>query len=342
MFVQKTYNFCLQMPQRGARSPSMVGQGRIGELISANRLQDEPLLEEAAGISGLHSRRHEAELRLRAAETNLERLDDVANRYRNLSGEIRKTEALLFHLRWVAAKASESEAESALSACTLAMGERAEIQANFAKIEAIASQKLPALREAEAASAAVLQRLQIAKGQVEEEVARLEGRKNELESRLTPTGKRSFNAKNILLQTMKLTITTLDGEQAELEEASRRVGETEAKSKEELSAATDALDENARRTQLQRTLEEAQTRKQRIEDQTKTVEADLATIVPAAKQEEVTKLEALTQTLEAALLTAEEATQFGRTSEQAARGPLEKAEGNLREIETEARTLRQI
>ncbi len=365
----------------GARSPSMVGQGRIGELISAKPVARRALLEEAAGISGLHSRRHEAELRLRAAETNLERLDDVvgqletqldslkrqarqANRYRNLSGEIRKTEALLFHLRWVAAKASESEAESALSVCTLAMGERAEIQANFAKIEAIASQKLPALREAEAASAAVLQRLQIAKGQVEEEVARLEGRKNELESRLTQL-ENDLQREEHIVADNELTITNLDGEQAELEEASRRVGETEAKSKEELSAATDALgssetafsdltvklaDENARRTQLQRTLEEAQTRKQRIEDQTKTVEADLATIVaeisglegPAAKQEEVTKLEALTQTLEAALLTAEEATQFGRTSEQAARGPLEKAEGNLREIETEARTLRQI
>ena len=61
----------------GARSPSMVGQGRIGELISAKPVARRALLEEAAGISGLHSRRHEAELRLRAAESNLERLDDV-------------------------------------------------------------------------------------------------------------------------------------------------------------------------------------------------------------------------------------------------------------------------
>eukprot|EP01034_Spumella_vulgaris_P011631 gene11631-14800_t len=55
----------------GARSPSMVGQGRIGELISAKPQARRQLLEEAAGISGLHSRRHEAELRLEAAETNL-------------------------------------------------------------------------------------------------------------------------------------------------------------------------------------------------------------------------------------------------------------------------------
>lgn len=365
----------------GARSPSMVGQGRIGELIAAKPVARRALLEEAAGISGLHSRRHEAELRLRAAETNLERLDDVvgqlesqleslkrqarqANRYRNLSGDIRKTEALLFHLRWVAAKTSEAEAESALSAFNLAMGERAEIQANFAKVEAIAAQKLPGLRDEEAKTAAVLQRLQIAKGQMEEEVARLEGRKSELESRLSQL-ENDLKREEHIVADNKLTIVNLDGEQAELEEASRRVGETEAKSKEELSAATDALgkseaafsdltvklaDENARRTQLQRTLEEAQSRKNRIDEQAKTVESDLAEITseisglegPAAKQEEVTKLESLTQTIEAALSAAEEATQNARVSEQEARNPLEKAEGSLREIETEARTLRQI
>ena len=365
----------------GARSPSMVGQGRIGELISAKPVARRALLEEAAGISGLHSRRHEAELRLRAADANLERLDDVvgqlenqldslkrqarqANRYRNLSGDIRKTEALLFHLRWAAAKTSEAEAESALSAFNLAMGERAEIQANFAKVEAIAAQKLPGLRDEEAKCAAVLQRLQIAKGQVEEEAARLEGRKSELESRLTQLESDLKREEHIVADN-ELTITNLDGEQAELEEASRRVGETEAKSKQELTQATDAIgkseaafsdltvklaDENARRSQLQRSLEEVKSRKEKIEDQSRTVETDLAAIVteisglegPAAKQEEVTRLEGLTQTIELALTSAEEATQQARMAEQDARNPLEVAEGNLREIETEARTLRQM
>ncbi|NQV58670.1 MAG: AAA family ATPase, partial [Alphaproteobacteria bacterium] len=61
----------------GAHSPSLVSQGRIGEIINAKPVGRRALLEEAAGITGLHSRRHEAELRLRAAENNLERLDDV-------------------------------------------------------------------------------------------------------------------------------------------------------------------------------------------------------------------------------------------------------------------------
>jgi chromosome segregation protein len=106
----------------GSRSPALVHQGRIGEIIQAKPEQRRRVLEEAAGISGLHARRHEAELRLRAAEQNLLRLEDVINqlnaqmaslktqarqavRYRNIAGQIRRTEATLFHLRWTAASA---------------------------------------------------------------------------------------------------------------------------------------------------------------------------------------------------------------------------------------------
>jgi len=100
----------------GARSTALVSQGQIGQLISAKPSQRRHLLEEAAGITGLHTRRHEAELRLRAAETNLDRLEDViaaleaqmqalkrqarqAARYRSLSGRLRKAEAALFYRR---------------------------------------------------------------------------------------------------------------------------------------------------------------------------------------------------------------------------------------------------
>ena len=112
----------------GARSPALVHQGRIGEIIQAKPEQRRRVLEEAAGISGLHARRHEAELRLRAAEHNLERLQEVINqlagqidalkrqarqavRYRNISQHVRKAEATLFHLRWVAANTELAEAE---------------------------------------------------------------------------------------------------------------------------------------------------------------------------------------------------------------------------------------
>ena len=113
----------------------MVSQGRIGAIINAKPTQRRGLLEEAAGNTGLHARRHEAELRLRAAETNLERLEDVvgaleeqhrllkrqarqATRYRNLSDHIKRHEAILLHLRW-----------------TMAQSERAAAAEQFAQIE---------------------------------------------------------------------------------------------------------------------------------------------------------------------------------------------------------------
>ena len=185
----------------GARSPSMVGQGRIGELIQAKPQARRALLEEAAGISGLHSRRHEAELRLRAAEQNLERLDDVvgeletqidslkrqarqATRFKNLSSEIREAEATLLHLRWTLAKAHEAEAKSALATATTLVGERASAQMNAARDQAVNAQRLPELRDAEAAAAAAYQRLSIARAQLEEEAGRIRARQAELDKRI--------------------------------------------------------------------------------------------------------------------------------------------------------------
>ena len=106
----------------GARSPALVRQGQIGEIVNAKPEQRRRILEDAAGVAGLHTRRHEAELRLRAAEDNLARIGDVlggltsqleglkrqarqARRYRELSGEIRCTEALAAHLAWMAGQA---------------------------------------------------------------------------------------------------------------------------------------------------------------------------------------------------------------------------------------------
>ncbi len=106
----------------GSRSPALVHQGRIGEIIQARPEARRRVLEEAAGIAGLHARRHEAELRLKAAEQNLARAEDVigqlaaqmaslktqarqAVRYRNIAAQVRRTEALLFHLRCIGAGA---------------------------------------------------------------------------------------------------------------------------------------------------------------------------------------------------------------------------------------------
>ena len=107
----------------GANSPALVRQGQISELIAAKPQNRRRILEEAGGVSGLHTRRHEAELRLKAAEANLERLDDIgreletaltrlkrearqAEKYKKISAEIRALQASLLWVRWNDARAA--------------------------------------------------------------------------------------------------------------------------------------------------------------------------------------------------------------------------------------------
>src|SRR5437764_7056974 len=117
----------------GAHSEALVSQGRIGALISAKPSERRLLLDEAAGTAGLHARRHEAELKLKAAEANLLRVDDVlttmaaqleglrkqaraAQRYRRLAEQIRRTEALLLAARWRLAIAEAGRIDAELKA----------------------------------------------------------------------------------------------------------------------------------------------------------------------------------------------------------------------------------
>ncbi|MBJ3778862.1 chromosome segregation SMC family protein, partial [Acuticoccus mangrovi] len=160
----------------GSRSPSMVRQGQVAELIAAKPTDRRNILEEAAGISGLRARKHEATLKLNAAEQNLSRVDDVAgeverqvenlkrqarqaNRYRNLSVEIRTLEATVHHLRWMEARAAVAEADTSLTAARTAMTEAAAHQTRTATEQVVAEHAMPPLREAEAAASAARQRI---------------------------------------------------------------------------------------------------------------------------------------------------------------------------------------
>lgn len=173
----------------GAHSTSMVGQGQIDALIRAKPQDRRQILEEASGTAGLHARRHEAELKLKAAEQNLNRLDDVLNaletqlrslknqvrqasRYRNLAEHIRRTEAALFHLRWLAAQQQMEASQLAFTASD------AQVNALLATVTRLTTQRtedaagLPALRQSESVAAAVVQRLVIAREQIEAEERR--------------------------------------------------------------------------------------------------------------------------------------------------------------------------
>src|SRR3954470_12072069 len=160
----------------GAHSPSLVSQGRVGTLINAKPADRRAILEDAAGIAGLYSRRHEAELRLRAAEANLTRLEDVittpdvpahtlqkqarqAARYRDISDMIRKAEAIVLTLRWRQAVVQRALAGEELRDAETEVATTAGVAAEAATVQATVAATLPPLRQAEAASAAELQRL---------------------------------------------------------------------------------------------------------------------------------------------------------------------------------------
>src|SRR5204862_1783423 len=128
----------------GAHSPALVSQGRIGAVIAAKPVERRMMLEEAAGISGLHARRKDAEQKLRATEANLQRLDELlsdqearasalrrqaraAERYRALTDRIRLAEGKLIYARWAEADRAAAEAAEEAKA---AEGEVARLQQN--------------------------------------------------------------------------------------------------------------------------------------------------------------------------------------------------------------------
>jgi chromosome segregation protein len=365
----------------GSRSPSMVHQGRIGEIIQAKPEQRRRVLEEAAGISGLHARRHEAELRLRAAEQNLARLEDVINqlaaqmdslkkqarqavRYRVVAQQVRKAEATLFHLRWVAANGELAEADSAKNAAVRVVAERTGEQAEASKRQALAAAELPALREAEAKAAAALQRLVMARETLEREEARAKERMAELDRRLVQLGD-DIERERRLADDAKAALARLADEEAALQretaanEARRADVDTRvAQADAALATSEKAFDEltgrladlTARRHTLEQAAREHGERLSRLADEIAAVAselseveaegtqgADLATLASAADTAQAAVAEA-----EAAAVRIEAAHSAARQGLDAARGPLAEAERRAQRLDAEAKTLAKL
>lgn len=159
----------------GARSTSMVSQGRIGAIIAAKPEQRRTLLEEAAGITGLHSRRHDAELRLNSTEINLDRVKDIlktqeeqldllkkqsrqAKRYKNIQNDIKRARALVFYQKWISEKDKLKEVENNyIKQDKLVVDQTQIVTKNNLDYEKI-QQKLPELRIQENKIVAELQK----------------------------------------------------------------------------------------------------------------------------------------------------------------------------------------
>ena len=365
----------------GARSPALVHQGRIGEIVQAKPEQRRRVLEEAAGISGLHARRHEAELRLRAAEQNLARLEDVigqlgsqidalkrqarqAVRYRTLSESVRKCEAALFHVRLIEARREVEEAATAQDASQRLVVESTAAQAAATTAQADAAAGISTLRDGEAAAAAVLARLTSARDQLEREEARARERIAELERRLVQLGadiererRQSADAEGAL--------TRLAGERDALAQESEEAAERRAAVEERAADAADALagrekvfadlttslaDVGARRNQFEAAVRDHGARRVRLERELAGVTAELdALMAEVARAVDLDALAAAAAEAGAAIATAEaeclraEAAHSGaRQALDVARQPLAEAERNVNRLDTEAKTLARL
>ena len=243
----------------GARSTALVSQGRIGALINAKPTQRRNLLEEAANITGLHSRRHEAELRLNAAGTNLERLDDViqtldvqlqglkkqarqAARYRTISDSIRSADALVLTIRQAEAETGLQVANAALAEAERLVAVKAGIVAGATTAQAAAADAVPPLRQSEVGEAAKVQRLNLAREQLDEEEQRLAIAQDAAETRCTQLREDIAREKERIADARN-ALTRLDQERSVLEDAEASQAETVEHARTTLRSAAQSVEE---------------------------------------------------------------------------------------------------
>ncbi|WND01989.1 chromosome segregation protein SMC [Temperatibacter marinus] len=246
----------------GAHSPSLVSQGRIGALINAKPQERRLVLEEAAGISGLHQRRKEAESRLRGAEGNLTRLQDVvgqmevqisslkrqarqAARYKAIAGEIRQVEASLLYLRWQEASEQVIASESKMRQAGSIVAEIVKKVAILSKEQAHAASLLPNLREADASAAAALQRLGHEKESLENEVKRREETHKSLLARREQLHE-DKGREDEIAKDAQSALDRLSKEKSSLEKDKEREKDKESEARDHLESAQSAAGEAER------------------------------------------------------------------------------------------------
>jgi len=366
----------------GARSPALVRQGQISEIISAKPQARRRILEDAAGIAGLHARRHEAELRLKAAEDNLVRVEDVirelesqieslkrqgrqASRYKNLSAEIRRLEALMYAISYADAREQAAAAERQVAEDLKAVADLTEAQTRAATAQAVAAHHLPALRQAEAEAAAALQRLTHARNELESEERRSKERVVELERHIGDLN-RDIAREAAQRADAQATIERLQAEAAEIAQTTDGADDVRAESEERLQAAEAALAEaeaalgalqaqtsdlNARRAALERSVREEMERAARFRSEKERLEREIEALSASSGhdgppiddlREEMALAEEAAQTSEEAVIEAREALSHAREGENRLRQPLNEAERRAQRLETEVLTLAKL
>ena len=241
----------------GAHSPSMISQGRIGALVTAKPTDRRAILEEAAGISGLHVRRHEAELRLGAAENNLKRADELrrqqekqlanlqkqaeeATKYKNMSDEIKKIEAGLYYLKLLEIDKEikiENEINTEAEGEVSGFNEKISEIENFIKTE---TEKVNPLREKNIANLSKIQRLNLELQGLDEENTRIQDEIENIKKSLRTFDEDIYREKGIVIDANS-NEKRLKEEKSELIEIDSKYYDTEKKSNEDLDNSKNKL-----------------------------------------------------------------------------------------------------
>ena len=366
----------------GAHSPALVRQGQIAELINAKPQNRRRILEEAAGISGLYQRRHEAELKLKGAESNLARVDDLveqlaaqlaqlarqarqAARYREIGNELRHTEGMLLYRRWREADEARAKAEEVLRAQVTAAAQAEGAVRGAVKARETAEAALPALREEEAIASAVVQRLAVQRDTLSEQEARATALIETLAGRIAQLA-RDIEREGGLNRDAGETIARLDWEAGELAKASEghegrlaAAAEAAREAAAVLQAREDDMSQQtedmarlaARHGSAQRLLEDSRKTQSRAE-----AEAEKARLAVSASQAALDKAgvdfataekaesDAVATATEAetALLEAEEARAEAQSREAQARAHRSETEGQMNALRAEAGALAKL
>ena len=363
----------------GAHSPALVRQGQISELINAKPKARRRVLEEAAGISGLYARRHEAELKLSGAETNLLRVDDVleqlaqqlstltrqakqAARYREIGEELRRVEGLLLFRRWREAELARSEADGTLRQRVVEAAQAEASARNAGKLREAAEDALPPKREEEAIAAAILQRLMVSRDQLSEQEARARTQIEALRARIVELGRDAERETGLnrdagevigrLEWEVEQLLRAHEGHEARLAEAAEAARDASAiltDREQVLTAATeDAARLAARHQSAQRFLADSRTAVDKADAEAaravQAVEMAVAALGAASDamalaEETKTEAVAMAEAADEALASAEDARAAVQDRESEARAARSSAEGEAAAIRAEVAAL---
>ncbi len=237
----------------GAHSPSMISQGRIGALVTAKPTDRRAILEEAAGISGLHVRRHEAELRLGAAENNLKRADELrrqqekqlanlqkqaeeASKYKSITEEIKKIEAGLYYLKLIEID-KEIKIENEIN--NEAEGEVEGFNSKISELENLiksATDKVSPLREKNIENLSRIQRLNLELQSLDEENTRTQDEIESIKKSIQTLDEDISRERGIIIDANS-NEKRLKEEKTDLIDVDSKYFETEKLSNEELEEA---------------------------------------------------------------------------------------------------------